>query len=453
MSSDTPPPPAGPQPGPGATPPDRPRRERPPHKFEKRPQALDAEQAVTGPRIRDLDKLVETELDHIMAGLDAKDLYGEERRGKAAAPEGPRKGRVVMVRNQDVFVEMPGQRSQGLMALQQFDTPPKVGDEVEYEVERFDSANGLLLLSKPGAAAVQVDWSSVSQGMVVEARVTGVNKGGLAVEVNGIRGFMPISQIDLYRVEVPEQFLNQRLKCVIAEVSPEDRNLVVSRRALMEREREAKRDEFWGEIAEGQTRPGTVKSIKPFGVFVDLGGADGLIPVSELSWSKVSDPSQVVSPGHVVQVRVMKVDPATRKIGLSLRALLASPWDTLAERMNVGSRVTGSVTRIADYGAFVELEPGVEGLIHVSELSPQRVRRVRDVVREGQAVEVVILSIDREQRRIALSLKAAIAKPEPAAPEPEPEEPAAPAKPPKPRTYTLRGGTGEGGDLFKLPGS
>jgi small subunit ribosomal protein S1 len=243
--------------------------------------------------------------------------------------------------------------------------------------------------------------------MVVEAKVTGTNKNktGLTVEVNGIKGFLPASQLDMYRVEDIEQFVNQRLKVQVVELDPAERNLIVSRRALQERERAAKAEQFWASVKEGETRKGTVKSIKPFGAFVDLGGADGLIPASEFSWQRVNDLSEFVKVGQEVQVLVARVDHDARKIGLSLRQLTTSPFAEFANRVKAGARLTGKVTRVADFGAFVELEPAVEGLVHVSELSTQRVRRVRDVVSEGQTVEVEILSVDVDSRRIALSLK------------------------------------------------
>jgi small subunit ribosomal protein S1 len=246
----------------------------------------------------------------------------------------------------------------------------------------------------------------VQIGQTVEARVTGTNKGGLSVEVNGIRGFLPIGQIDMYRVENVEQYVNQKLICMVAEVEPTERNLVVSRKALLEREREKLREKFWAEVEEGQVLKGTVRGIQPFGAFVDLGGADGLLPVSELSWGRVGAPSDVVSIGQQVEVKVKRVDKAARKLSLSLKDLIASPWDTLSQRFPVGSQITAKVTRIADFGAFAEVEPGVEGLIHISEINIGRGGRVRDRVQEGKEVEVQILSIDKDARRMSLSMKA-----------------------------------------------
>jgi small subunit ribosomal protein S1 len=410
--------------------------------------ALEPEQAYgPGPRLRDLDASIEDELAAAMGGLSDKDLYGEPQRGrrKEASPAegGKLKAKVAAVRGADVFLDVPGGRTPGLLPLTQFpEGPPAPGTQVEVHIEGYDRANGLLILTRQGAA-VQADWSSVAAGMLVESRVTETNKGGLAVDVNGIRGFMPISQIDMYRVENPEQFVNQRLRCLVTEVNPEERNLVVSRRALLEQEREAAREKLWAELAEGQIRDGIVRSVRDFGAFVDLGGADGLLHVSEMSWVRVKDPSEVVQPGQSVKVVVLKIDREARKISLGLKQLTAGPWDTADANYPIGSLVKGTVTRHMDFGAFVELEPGLEGLIHISELSPQRVRRPGDVVQIGQEVTVRVLSIDKNQRRISLSLKAAQPKAGEETPEDEEvEEAPAPAKPERPRTTPLRGGLG-----------
>jgi small subunit ribosomal protein S1 len=424
----------------------------------ERPPSLDDEQRYAGRvSVKEFDAEVERELEEAMSGLSAKEMYGEpaqpqQRRAAGEAKPSGLKGKVVSVHGPDVFVDVPGGRSQGVLSLAQFpEGPPAAGTEVEVTIEGYDAANGLLLLSRKGQAQ-EVDWSSVAPGMIVEALVTGTNKGGLSVEVNRIRGFMPISQIDLYRVENAEQYVGQRLRCEVQEVKPDERNLVVSRRILLEREREENREKLWKELAEGQVREGVVRNIKDFGAFVDLGGVDGLVHVGEMSWTRVKHPSDVVQLGQAVKVVILKVDREARKLSLGLKQLQPSPWDNINDKYPYGSRVKGKVTRVQDFGAFVELEPAVEGLIHISELSPGRVRRVTDVVKPGQEVEVVVVSVDPGQRRIGLSLKAALAK------EPEPEEAAAPepeepVEPPKPRVRTtpLRGGIGSGGPLINLP--
>lgn len=410
-----------------------------------------------GKKVDAFDDDLERQLEEAMGDFSDKDLFADSppqaRRGKPGE-NAAKKGRVFRVHGQDVFIELPGGRTQGVLPVLQFpEGVPPLGTEVEVHVEGFDSANGVLLLSRKGAA-VEADWSSVAVGQTVEARVTATNKGGLSVDVNGIRGFLPISQIDLYRVENADQFVNQRLLCLVTEVDKEERNLVLSRRALLEKEREENRERLWQELAVGQVREGIVRSVRDFGAFVDLGGLDGLVHVSEMSWQRVQDAGTVVQTGQKVKVVVLKIDAERRKISLGMKQLMASPWDNVADKFAAGRTVTGKVTRLMEFGAFVELEPGVEGLIHVSELAPQRVRRVADVVQPGREVEVKVLGVDAAQKRISLSLKAALAKeePPPEEQEQEAEEPEAPAKPPRPRTTPLRGGIGSR-TVFELPGT
>lgn len=422
-------------------------------KEEPVPQLPEVEEQRGHVSLRELDELIEREMQEAMGDFAGKDVMGGDARGQSGAKPGSgqqqKKARVMAVRGNDIFLDIPGGRSQGVLPADQFpDGLPEVGAEIDVHIEGYDNANGLLILSRQGAA-VHVDWSSVAEGMIVEARVTGNNKGGLEVEVNGIRGFMPISQIDLYRVETPEQFLNQRLRCIVTEARPDERNLVVSRRALLEKDREEQREKTWAELAEGQIREGVVRSIKEFGAFVDLGGVDGLLHLSEMSWQRVGKAEDVVQPGQTVRVVVLKIDRETRKVGLGLRQLQTSPWDAIDANFPPKSVVKGKVTRVTEFGAFVEVEPGIEGLVHISELATHRVRRVTDIVKVGQDINVMVLGTDKAQRRMSLSIKAAeAASAPPPEPEPEPEEPVAPVKPPRPRTTPLRGGTGDGKPLF-----
>ena len=471
-----PPQPGGPRPG-GASRPfpggggskkPFPRGDRPRNTGDAPPNLDRREFGAMKPNNRELDKAIEDELNAALGNFSADTALGEPKDPPPSAaggfaPQPPRtgrkQGRVAGIHGKDVFVDVPGGRGQGVIPLEQFEgQPPNVGDLIEFAIERYDSANGLLMLTRDGAAVYVADWSSVAYGMVVEAKVTDLNKNktGMMVEVNGIKGFMPISQADMYRVEDPQQFVGQRIKVMVVEVNPEERNLLVSRRALMERERQEKAEAFWKTVAEGQIKKGIVRSIKPFGVFVDLGGADGLLPIGEISWQRVDNLESLYKVGDTVEVLIRKVDFEARKINLSARALTTSPWDTFAERVKAGSRVTGKVTRIMDFGAFVELEPGVEGLIHVSELSTQRVRRVRDVVEEGQTVEVEVLSTDIPNRRMSLSLKTikqAQEEAETAAEQAEREADEAAAKERmanRPANPNLRGGIG--GPQFKYEG-
>src|SRR5262249_35141422 len=271
--------------------------------------SLEPQQRYGGGRHRgELDADIERELQEAMGGMSADELLAAPRSPKQTAgaetgPPGRKKGKILRVHGKDVCVEIPGGRSQGVLPMEQFpEGPPKIGDEVEVSIEGAE--DGLLILSRKGAA-VHADWDSVAEGMIVEARVTETNKGGLAVDVNGLRGFMPISQIDLYRVEKPEEYVNQRLKCLVVEVNPDERNLVVSRRALLEKEREEARAKLWAELAEGQVREGVVRNIRDFGAFIDLGGVDGLLPIGEMSWQRVRDPSTLVQIGQRLKVAVL----------------------------------------------------------------------------------------------------------------------------------------------------
>jgi small subunit ribosomal protein S1 len=393
--------------------------------------------------IRELDQGLDAELEAAMGGMSSTDMYGDlsKQQKKHSPPPGPKMGKVIRVHGPDVFMSVPGGRSEGILPVMQFpEGPPALGSEFEIHIEGYDPANGLLRLSRQGAAVV-AEWSTIAENQVVEARVTAVNKGGLEVTVNNIRGFMPISQIDMYRVERPEDYLNQKLICVVTEANSEERNLVVSRRALLERERDVLKEKLWAEIAEGQVRTGIVRSVRDFGAFVDLGGADGLLHVSEISWTRVADATQAVQPGQNVQVVVLKVDHEKRKLSLGMKQLLTSPWETAALNYPVGTIVSGKVTRLMEFGAFVEIEPGIEGLIHISELAPSRTRRVSDVVKPDQVVSVKVLSVTPAERRMSLSLKAALE--EPPVPEEEETDEEVPEMKPRPKNLNLRGGIGE----------
>jgi small subunit ribosomal protein S1 len=314
--------------------------------------------------------------------------------------------------------------------------------------------DGLYEVTVPGASTVVGDWSDLVEGAVVEARVTGSNTGGLEVLVNHIRGFIPASHISLFRVDSFAEYIGQKILCVVTEVNRRRRKLVLSRRAVLEREREDARRRLLEQIEVGQTREGVVRSLREFGAFVDLGGVDGLIHISQLSWDRVEHPSEVLKEGDRIKVRVESVDLQTGRVGLSYRNLLEHPWSNVERDFPAGAIVTGVVSRIAKFGAFVKLAPGVEGLVHISELAHQHVHQVSSVVKEGQEVEVKVLSVDPQEQRISLSLKGAL--PEPAE---EPslvggEEEGPPARPlaaPKP-LRPLKGGTDRqsGGEKFGL---
>jgi ribosomal protein S1 len=401
---------------------------------------------------RDWDDDLEAELEAALEGFDASAIAmdsprtrAEERehapggaRGQEGQP-GPRKGKVVAIRGKSVFVDLAA-KSEGVVPIEQFQGAlPNVGDMIDVVIDRFDPAEGLLILSLKGAA-VEANWENVHKGMIVEAKVTKTNKGGLEVEVNGIRGFLPIGQIEISRVEDAAIYINQKLRVVVTEANAREKNLVVSRRELLEQERAEQREKTWAELEEGQVRHGVVRSVKDFGAFVDLGGVDGLLHVGEMSWARISDPSGFLRIGQEVDVKILKIDRETKKLSLGLKQLTPSPWDRAEEKYARGMTVKGKVTRLMDFGAFVELEPGIEGLLHISELSPNRVRRVADIVKPEQEVEVRILKIEPDARKISLSLRPILTQP--VEPEEE-EEDDAPAAPKPVRKVPLKGGLGD----------
>ena len=322
-------------------------------------------------------------------------------------------GTVLSIHREDIFVDLGG-RNQGVLPLKQFEktTPPEVGAQVEVMVARFNSEQGFYEVTLPTAAIDIGNWDEVATGQVVDVTITGANKGGLECQIAGIRGFIPMGQISIYRVDNPEELVGQRLTCVITEANRGRRNLVLSHRALMERERKEQKEKLLSEIAQGQIREGVVRSLQDFGAFVDLGGVDGMIHVSQMSWDRIAHPKEVLTVGQNVKVRVEKVNPETGKISLGFRDLAANPWDSAEKKFLVGARVKGTVSKLMQFGAFVKLEPGVEGLIHISEMGHGRVQRTSDVVSEGQEVEVKVTSFDRQAQRIGLSLKALLPAPE-----------------------------------------
>jgi small subunit ribosomal protein S1 len=385
--------------------------------------------------------------------LDALMSEGESvAAGGPLEPESRHTGRIVAIQRDDVFVELGG-KEQGTLPVSLLSEPPQVGAAVEVVVVRFNAEDGLYELTLPGRAFEVGDWSQVAEGMLVEARVTGHNAGGLECEVSRIRGFIPISQIALYRVENLEEFKDQKLTCLVTEANPSRRNLVLSRRAVLEREREEARKALFESLAPGQIREGVVSRLMDFGAFVDLGGVEGLLHISQMAWGRIGHPREVLQEGQTIRVRIDKVNPQTGKISLGYREMLESPWTNADGKYLINTVVRGRVVKIMDFGAFVELEPGVEGLVHISEVSHKRVGRVSDVVKEGEDVDVMVLSVDKQAQRISLSMKAALRPPEP---ESSPEAQAAaaaelapqrgqPPPPPKPKRQPqgpLQGGLG-----------
>jgi ribosomal protein S1 len=361
---------------------------------------------------------------------------------------------VVKSHEEFVFVSLGG-ANEGVLSILQFKQPPAPGDQIEVLVRGYLSDEGLYELTMPGSAIDVSDWSEIREGEVVEATVTGSNTGGLECNVGNIRGFIPASQIAPFRVENFGEYVGQKVLCVISEANERRGNLVLSRRAVLERERVEQRAEKLAAIEVGAAVKGIVRKIMDFGAFVDIGGLDGLLHISQLSWERVKHPSEVLQEGQEIHVRIDKIDPQTGKIGLSYRSLQEHPWTNIQSRFPIGSLVKGVVSRIADFGAFVKLSTGVEGLIHLSELAHYRVQRVNSVVSEGQEVEVKVLSIEEDKQRMSLSLKAAQTPPPSKADEAEQENvdevserKSAPVK----NRGPLKGGMGNssGGERFGL---
>jgi len=401
------------------------------------------------PSVRDrLSPELEEEFEQAVADVPLDSLMTE---GESSAPRGPLEpeshhtARVVAVQRDEVFVEL-GDKDQGTLPLGHFPEPPQAGANFEVVVSRFNAADGLYELTLPGMAIEVGDWSQVAEGMLVEARVTGHNTGGLECEVNRIRGFIPVSQISLYRVENLADFVDQKFTCLVTEANPGRKNLVLSRRAVLEREREEVRKAVLESLAPGQVREGVIRRLMDFGAFVDLGGVDGLLHVSQMGWGRIQHPREVFQEGQTIRVRIERVDQDAGKISLGYRDMLESPWTNADGKYLINTVVRGRVVKIMDFGAFVELEPGVEGLVHISELSYKRVGRVSDVVKEGEEVDVAVLSVDTQAQRISLSMKAALRPPETEGPPETAAGGTQPPPPPKPKRQPqkpLQGGLGK----------
>lgn len=390
-----------------------------PGEEEKKPNKAAGKTKVSVPSLReDLPDDLQAELDaELAAATGVEEFLG----GKAGMPDrkdslsdGTRvHGQVLKIHQDSVFVSLGGP-DEGVVPFEQFTgEEPAIGQSVEVIVRGYNRADGLYALTIPGQTIDVTDWTDLEEGAVVEAQITGHNSGGLECKVGGVRGFIPISQVTEYRVEDLSEFVDERFVCLVTEANPRRGNLVLSRRAILEREREEKRKEQLEKINPGDTMEGVVRTVKDFGAFVDLGGVDGLIHVSKLSWERIKHPSEVLEPGQKVKVKIDTIDRETGKIGLSYRDLLDNPWDTAESDFAIGSNHKGTVSRIASFGCFVRLAAGVEGLVHVSELAHHRISKVDSFVSEGQEVEVKVLSFDRDAQKIGLSMKAAQQAPEP----------------------------------------
>ncbi len=324
-----------------------------------------------------------------------------------------RRGRIVRIAGDDVFVELSGVsgKNQGLVPLPQFERPPRVGSIMDFVVERFDEAEGLYQLSREGAVG-RTTWDHLYKGATVEARVVSTNKGGLELELVGsIRAFMPASQVDLHHTEDLTPFVGTKVHAQVIEIDRKGKRVLLSRRAQLVHEKQQASKKLWKELEIDQVRTGKVSRIVEYGAFIDLGGADGMVHISDMSYSHVKDVNEVLKVGQEVSVRILKLDAESGKIRLGLKQAAVDPWEGIEGRYAVGSTVPGCVLRLADFGAFVELEKGVEALLPVSELSWSRVHRPSEVLKEGDQIHLKVLSLDAQKRRMTLSLKQAAGDP------------------------------------------
>jgi small subunit ribosomal protein S1 len=326
------------------------------------------------------------------------------------------RGHVVEVRDSEVLVDI-GYKSEGTIAIEEFrhaGALPKVGDEIEVYLESKEDSEGLIVLSKDKADKIKV-WDAISKshdsGTPVEGKVVEVVKGGLSVDV-GVRAFLPGSQVDLRPVKNLASMLGQNIRAKVIKLNRRRGNVVLSRRAVLEEEREEKRKHTLSVLSEGMVLTGAVKNITDYGAFIDLGGIDGLLHVTDMSWGRVGHPSEIFQIGDQVEVVVLHFDRETGRVSLGYKQKSSDPWAIVDARFPVGARVQGRVVSLTNYGAFVELEPGVEGLVHVSEMSwTRRVRHPSKIVNVGDMIEVLVLDVNKATKRISLGMKQVEADP------------------------------------------
>lgn len=319
-------------------------------------------------------------------------------------------GTVIALDKKEVIVDI-GYKSDGIIPASEFRYNPdlKIGDKVEVYVENQEDKKGQLVLSHKKARLTK-SWDRINSALdndeIIQGYIKSRTKGGMIVDVFGIEAFLPGSQIDVHPIRDYDVFVGKTMEFKVVKINQEFRNVVVSHKALIEAELEAQKKEIISKLEKGQILEGTVKNITSYGVFVDLGGVDGLVHITDLSWGRVSDPHEVVSLDEKINVVILDFDDEKKRIALGLKQLTPHPWDALDENLKVGDKVKGKVVVMADYGAFVEIAPGVEGLIHVSEMSwSQHLRSAQDFMHVGDEVEAVILTLDREDRKMSLGIK------------------------------------------------
>ncbi len=354
-------------------------------------------------------------------GLESYGILGEVGRNDIVT------GTVVKIDSDEVLVDIGG-KSEGIIPVRELsfsknvnpEDVVKVGDEIRVMVIKEENNEGNILLSKKRvdqAAAMEKLEEAYNNGTILEAPVVDVVKGGVIVDI-GTRGFVPASRLDIRYIEDIKSFVGQTLQFKIIKFEPESRKIVLSRREILEEQEKARKEQVWASIEEGQTRTGVVRRLAAFGAFVDLGGVDGLLHVSEMGWGRVKNPGDVVKVGQEIEVYVLAVDREKEKISLGLKQLRVNPWEAAAEKYAVGSIVSGKVVRIVPFGAFVMLEDGVDGLVHISQISWERVEKVEDALQIGQEISAKVLELDVENKKISLSIKQTTEKPAKEAPAP-----------------------------------
>ncbi len=359
----------------------------------------------------ELDDKLQAEIEAALGDMsleDMLDVADRSQTGSSSTAAGLKTGLVVRIHGEDVFVEF-GPKSMGVCPRGQFDNPPTVGERLEFIVDRYDAKEGLLLLSRRGAVR-KAEWESLEVGQAIEARCTGFNKGGLELEIAKHTAFMPAGQIDLRHIDDLSVFVGEKMPCEVIEVDRRRGRIILSRRKTLEAERAQLRDKLLAELTEGDQLPAVIRSIQPYGAFADLGGVDGLIHISDICHERINHPSERLAEGQQVQVQVLKIDHDhdPPRIGLGMKQCMADPYHAHAATLREGDTVTGKVTKIMPFGAFVELAPGVEGLVHISQLAEERIGNVNQVVKVNQVITVKVLDVDTRTRRISLSLLAAL---------------------------------------------
>jgi len=415
------------------------------------------------PGTDDLEATLEAEISAAMTvdiavppvvSAQAEEVTGEGP-AKEIGPGSKVKGVVQAIHAGDVFLEA-GLRHNVVLALTQFPEgkQPAVGDTLDVIIDATD-ADGLIRGRIPRARhKAGGNWDSLAVGQIVDCLVSAVNKGGLQVTVSNLRGFLPASQVELGFAGNLEGYVGQKLSVQITEVNPKKRNLVVSRRALLQAERAEGEGEFWSKVEVGQDFRGVVKTLKDYGAFVNIGVVDGFLHIGEISWSRINHPKDVLAEGQEIDVKILKLDPEKKRISLGMKQLAQNPWASATEHYATGRTVSGKVTRITEFGAFVELEPGLEGMVHISELAWRRVGSVGEILKVGETRDFQVVEVDTKRKRVSLSLKALEKRPEPPRSErnEEPEQPAQ-SEAKRQRNPNLRGGTGSssGRGLFGNP--